>query len=185
MSFKVRFAQSGPKPRSMRSYYQVGRYRNMNLDFSPEYVVGFYFKKMLPYCRIKCGVLINYINWPAQTSHHLLYNVTSASTNTEQRKNLPHLIHLCHIDIRRSCECRIWWGGGGKWLELCNDLVNKWEETSEFRQRTKTFTISGLHRYMVDCSRWRAIDAPSFPPEAAQNLEEMSYENFHCGSSGR
>ena len=44
MSFKVRFAQSGPKPRSMRSYYQVGRYRNMNLDFSSKYVIGFYFK---------------------------------------------------------------------------------------------------------------------------------------------
>ena len=46
-----------------------------------------------------------------------------------------------------------------------------------------TFTISGLHRYMVDCSRWRAFDAPSFPPEAAQNLEEMSDEDFHRGPS--
>ena len=42
----------------------------------------------------------------------------------------------------------------------------------------------GLHRYMVDCSRWRAADAPSIPPEAAQNLEEMSDEDFHRGSSG-
>lgn len=30
MPFKVRFAQSGPEPQSVRSYYQVGRHTDMN-----------------------------------------------------------------------------------------------------------------------------------------------------------
>ena len=47
-----------------------------------------------------------------------------------------------------------------------------------------TLYFLGLHRYLVDCSRWGAVDAPSIPPEAAQNLEEMSDEDLHRGSSG-
>ena len=47
-----------------------------------------------------------------------------------------------------------------------------------------TLFFSGLYRYLVDCSRWGAPDAPSIPSEAAQNLEEMSDEDLHRGSSG-
>ena len=33
----------------------------------------------------------------------------------------------------------------------------------------------------MDCARWRSADAAALPPEAAQDLEEVSDEDLHRG----